>query len=66
MNYGNLLLYPATIFCPENVACFLHLLHVFKCISDYICSWKQTIWTLIRLPWEQSDLGPYYLQYKLS
>ena len=22
------------IFCPENVVCFLHLLHVFKCTSD--------------------------------
>ena len=26
--------YPATIFCPENVVCFLHLLHVFKYTSD--------------------------------
>ena len=30
-------------------------------------TWKQTILTHIRLlPWEQSDLGPYCLQYRLS
>ena len=26
--------YPATILCPENVVCFLCLLHIFKCTSD--------------------------------
>ena len=30
--------------CPENLVCFLHLLH-FR--LDF--TWKQTIWTLIRL-----------------
>ena len=25
------------------------LLHIFKCTSDWIFSWQQTIWTLIRL-----------------
>ena len=25
--------YPVTIFCPENVVCFLRLLHIFKCTS---------------------------------
>ena len=31
-------LYTASIFCPENVVCFLHLLHIFRCISDMILS----------------------------
>ena len=36
-------LYPAIIFNPENGVCFLRLLHIFKCTSDQILSWKQTI-----------------------
>ena len=28
---------PANIFCPENVACLLHLMHIFKCTSEYFC-----------------------------
>ena len=28
--------YPATIFCPENVVCFLHLLHIVKCVIQTI------------------------------
>ena len=49
---------------------FLCQLHIFRGTSDYICSWnigtwwKQTLWTLIR-PREQSDWGPYCLQYRL-
>ena len=32
-------------------------------LQDYFWSWKQTVWTLIRLFLkEQSDLGPYCLQ----
>ena len=27
--------YPVTIFCPENAVCFLCLLHIFKCTSDF-------------------------------
>ena len=49
----------------ENVVCFLHLLHIFKCTSDKIFSWMQTIWTLIRLfsrckqyeSWSDCSLG---------
>ena len=53
--------YPATIFVPESVIHFL-----FKCTSDYSFSWKQTFWTLIRLLLrDQSNLGPYCLQYRL-
>ena len=26
--------YPANIFCPENIVCFLHLLHILKFTSD--------------------------------
>ena len=26
--------YPTTILCPENVVCFLCLLHILKCTSD--------------------------------
>ena len=50
-------------------------LQYMNCTSNYILSWKQTIWTQIRLlprqimwtqirllPWEQSDLGSYCLQ----
>ena len=47
-------------FCSENVVYFLLLLHIFKCTSDKIFSWKQTIWQLIRLFLkEQSDQGTY-------
>ena len=49
-------------FCPDNVVCILCLLHILQFTSDKILSWKQTLWTLIRL---QSDLGPYCLQYWL-
>ena len=35
-------------FCPENLDCSPLLLHIFKCIFS---SWKQTLWTLIRLIW---------------
>ena len=35
-------------FCPENAVYFLRLLNTFKYISDYIWSWKKTLWTLIR------------------
>ena len=27
--------YHANIFCPDNAICLLHLLHIFKSISDY-------------------------------
>ena len=30
-------------FCPENVVCFLHLLHIIQCTEDSILSWKQTL-----------------------
>ena len=33
-----------TIFCPENVICVLHLLHILKCISDLLGS---LIWVYI-------------------
>ena len=50
---------------PETVVCFLCLLHIFKHFRQKN-SWKQTIWSLIRLlPWEQSVLGPNCLQYRL-
>ena len=55
-------------FCPGNDVCSL-CLHIFKCTSDdmYFLSWKQTLWTLIRLLLrEQSDLGPYCLQKEAS
>ena len=35
-----------------------------RCTSDYFWSWKQTLWTLIRmLLREQSDMGPQCLKY---
>ena len=37
-----ILIFPLLI-CPENVVCFLCLLHIFKCTSDKILSWNQTI-----------------------
>ena len=37
------------VFYPKIVACFLRLLHIFKWTSEYILSWKQTQWILIRL-----------------
>ena len=53
-------------FCHENGVCLLHLLHIFKCFQKLLL-WKQTLWTLIGLlQREQSDLGPYCLQYRLS
>ena len=27
-------LIPPLLFCPENIVCFLHLLHILKCTSD--------------------------------
>ena len=46
---------------PKKVSTFLRLLYISK-----ISSWTQTVCTLIRLlPVEQSDLGPYCLQYRL-
>ena len=56
--------YPANIFCPENVVCFLRLLLIFKCTSDWILSCKQTICTLIRQG-EQFDLGTNCFQCRL-
>ena len=54
---------PSNNFCPGNV-CFLPLLQISKGTSHYFWSWKQTLWTLIRLLLrEQSDLGSYCLQY---
>ena len=35
-------------FCPQTAVFFLRL-HRFKCTLDYFWSWKQTLWTLIRL-----------------
>ena len=62
----NVLTFIQALFFPENVVCFLHLLHISKCTSDKKFSWKQIIWTLIRrLLREQSDLGPYCLQFRL-
>ena len=29
--------------CPENVVCFLGLLHIFMCTSDKFFPWKQII-----------------------
>ena len=29
---------PAYFFCTENVACLKHLLHIFKCITEYFYS----------------------------
>ena len=51
-------LYPATIFCPENVVWLLPLLNIiFKCTSDEIFSLTQKIYTMIRLmPREQSGM----------
>ena len=58
--------YSPTFFLPEIIVWFLHLLHILKFTSDWVLSWKQTLWTLIGLlPWEQSDLGSYCLQYRL-
>ena len=45
----------------------LLLLNIFKFYSGSIFSWKQTILTQIRLLLkEQSDMGPYCLQYMIS
>ena len=56
--------YPTTIFCPENVVCFLCLLHIFKCncILDFFMEVNnmnpdQTA--------PQSDLDRFYLQCRL-
>ena len=32
---GHLKPYPSIYFCPENVVCFICLLHIFKCTSDF-------------------------------
>ena len=45
------------------MSAFLHLLHIFKCTSDYIFHGSKQYEP--RLNWEQSDLGPYHLQYRL-
>ena len=54
---------PANIFSPENVVCFLCLLHAFKCPKDNIFSLKQTIWASMRENpssgvWEQQRSRP--------
>ena len=61
--------HPANIF-PLKMASAVYVFCV-QNIQDVhfrlILSWKQTLLTLIRLqtaPLEQSDLGPYYLQYR--
>ena len=56
-------------FLYENVICFLCLLHIYsRAIQTRFFFIKEAIiWGLIRLlPWEQSDLGPYCLQYRLA
>ena len=47
----------ASIFCSENVVCFLRLLHVFKCTS--------LVMEVNTLNPDQTDLGSYYLPYRL-
>ena len=49
------------LFLSEIFFCPFRLLHIFKFTSDQILSLKQTPWT----QGEQSDLGPYCLQYRL-
>ena len=63
----NLILNTPIFFCSENVVCWLHLLHIFKCPSDYIFSIEvnNMIPDQTAPPKEQSDLGPYCLQYRL-
>ena len=49
----------------ENVICLLHYAAYIQMHSRLILSWKQTLWTLIRLLlMEQSNPGPYCLQYR--
>ena len=43
----SLTLIPPIFLCPENVVCFLGLLHILTCISDSILSFKKTQLTLI-------------------
>ena len=50
-------LIPQLSFCPAGYI---------KMHSRILLPWKLTIWTLISLLWEQSDLGSYCLQYRLS
>ena len=56
----------AKIFYLEIVVWLLGLLHLSKYTSDLISSWKQTLWTHIRLLLkEPSDLGSYCLHKRL-
>ena len=41
--------YPANSFCPENVVCFLCMLHIFKTLFRLDFLWKQTLGFLIKL-----------------
>ena len=36
MKASGLVLNPPIYFCPENVVCFLPLLHIFMCTSEYL------------------------------
>ena len=46
----------------ENVVCLCHLLNILADFSNLLFAYRQTVWTLIRLLKEQSDLGPHCLQ----
>ena len=62
-NIGTRSVYPysATIFFV------LKMLSAFYVCCIYSSALQTTLCTLIRMfPWEQSDLGPYCLQYRLS
>ena len=47
---------PVLTLIPANIllsAFYFCCIYSFKCISDYILKWKETLWTLFRLvPWE--------------
>ena len=49
-----------SLFFLENVVCFLHLLHIQVNFKFRLFMEANNM-----NPWEQSDLGPYCLQYRL-
>ena len=56
-----------TLVGKELPLIYCHLLIQMRFWLHVFVSWKQTLWTLIRLlQREQSDLGPYCLQYRLT
>ena len=52
-------------FCPEIVVCLLHPLHIIKCTTDYVIMDANMNPDQTGPAREQSDLGPYCLQYWL-